>query len=155
MGYCDHFIGQKLRLQKMSKVSKAMLVAQPGPTSHCPQSLCLSPSTVIVALRVVFSFSFILLLVYIITFKDIVVKKKKKGLERSIMNFCRWYQAHWPDLGRQATFLCIPLITVSGVEICPSGQGELQESFLFGKPHFSRGCLNNNYALCSCKNKIC
>lgn len=63
----------------MSKVSKAMLVAQPGPTSHCPQSLCLSPSTVIVALRVVFSFSFILLLVYIITFKDIVVKKKKRS----------------------------------------------------------------------------
>lgn len=60
----------------MGKLSKAVLVAQPGTTSHCPQSLCLSPSTVIVALRVVFSFSFILLLVYVTTFKDTLVKKK-------------------------------------------------------------------------------
>lgn len=37
--YCDHFFtGQKLRLWEMNTLSKTMPVAQPGPTSRCPQA---------------------------------------------------------------------------------------------------------------------
>lgn len=64
----------------MSKLSKATLVVQLGPISHCLQSPCLSPITMIVALRVVFSFSFILLLVYITTFQRYSNNLKKKRI---------------------------------------------------------------------------
>lgn len=42
----------------MNELSKAMLVAQPGPTSFCPQTLCFSPNTVTIALRVIYIYIF-------------------------------------------------------------------------------------------------
>lgn len=69
VNYCDHFIGQRLRFWEMSKLSKTMLVAQPGPTSHWPQHPYLSHIILSFPLRMTF-FPHFPLTVHITTFRN-------------------------------------------------------------------------------------